>query len=125
MSEPGLYMLLLFSEAVAVQKFQNWVLNVVSPTLAEDSIYTMDEELHCRPPRGYETNRDDLWSGTLEGSGCARELAKDYLPELRQLGTTTWGLIRWEKDGLGINQDMLELGMAKKTIRRLMIDGPL
>ncbi len=87
-SEVGLYMLLLVSKAQAVQPFKSWVLDVVAPTLAEDSLYVMGEETLFHAPTGYDLTHDEVWSGDMDGAGSAYELATLYLPMLRQKGTT-------------------------------------
>lgn len=87
LSEAGMYMLILLSQAEAIQPFKSWVLDVVAPTLAEDSLYMMGEETLFHPPTGYDLTHDEVWSGDLDGSGSAYELANVYLPMLRQKGT--------------------------------------
>ena len=86
-SEVGLYMLLLVSKAQAVQPFKSWVLEIVSPTLAEDGIYLMGEETLFHVPKDYVVTHDEIWSGDLDEASNAQDLATFHLPHLRQHGT--------------------------------------
>ncbi|MFD0860565.1 BRO-N domain-containing protein [Roseovarius aquimarinus] len=116
-SEAGLYMLILMSEAQATQPFKSWVLEIVAPTLAEDGQYAMSEERSVPAPIGYNLSHQDIWSGDLSETGNAIDLAERFLPALRQTGTTDDGVIRVVSGKPQIDQDAFLLAMSKKVIR--------
>ncbi len=83
-SEPGLYMLLLMSEAQPVQPFKSWVLDTVAPTLAEDGLFLLGEERSWPAPRGYNFTHDTIWDISASGPSSAIDLSRVFIPALRK-----------------------------------------
>lgn len=86
LSEAGLYKLVLQSTSEQAEKFKTWVCEVLVPTLIEDGIYTMQEELLYSPPETHEyrLTYENLWDDKEPSDFNAKALAYELLPTLRR-----------------------------------------
>lgn len=78
-TERGLYALIFMSEAPAFQRFRDWALEVVLPTVAVDGLYMLKEETRWMPPSEHEV-ADGFELGDLFW------LWEEVLPEIRSTG---------------------------------------
>lgn len=123
-SEAGLYMLVLMSTARAVHPFKSWVLDVVAPILAEDGLYAMGEERTVPAPVGYDLSHKDIWSGDLEDTGDAVQLAMHFLPDLRETAMTDCGVIQVIDGNRQVDPGAVALAMARRRSGRLWRQRP-
>lgn len=78
-TERGLYALIFMSEAPAFQRFRDWVLEVVLPTVAVDGLYMLKEDSLWMPPSIHDVE------GGFE-LGDLFWLWEDVLPDIRATG---------------------------------------